>query len=255
MWTIDAANSLFSGVTRAVRTPSRVETDYTTASLANPAVPSFVRLLPNPSFDSEKLTAYEVGYRVRTLPSLYVTASAFFNDLENTLSTELLPQFTESTPPPERLVIPVTFANGLRGQTHGLELTTDFRPISWWRTTANYSWLRVEMTRKPGSTDVSQERRYEGLSPRHQIQLVSALDLPQGLSLDWFFRYVSELPAGNVKSYATSNIRASWRPHQRLEIAVVGRNLHHGQHLEWPAGAAGNVQIRRSADVNVIWRH
>jgi iron complex outermembrane receptor protein len=90
MWTINASNSLFAAITRAVRTPSRVETDYTTTSLANPAIPAFVRLQPNREFAPEELTAYELGYRVRTVPSLYVTVSGFVNSLENTLSTELL---------------------------------------------------------------------------------------------------------------------------------------------------------------------
>jgi iron complex outermembrane receptor protein len=148
----------------------------------------------------------------------------------------------------------VTFANGLQGESHGLEITADARPASWWRTTANYSWVRVEMKRKPGSADVSQERRYEGLSPRHQVQLSSSVDLPGRLSFDWFFRYVSDLPAGPVPSYATSNIRASWQASPHVEIAVIGRNLHKAQHLEWPSGAGGNVQIRRSAHVSVIWR-
>ena len=41
-------------LTRAVRTPSRVETDYTTTSLvARAGTPTFVRLLPNPAFEPE----------------------------------------------------------------------------------------------------------------------------------------------------------------------------------------------------------
>jgi iron complex outermembrane receptor protein len=254
MWSITPSHSLFSAVTRAVRTPSRVETDYTTTSLSNPSVPAFVRLQPNPEFEPEELTAYELGYRVRTVPSLYVTVSGFFNHLENTLSTELLPAFVETTPPPARLILPVTFRNGLHGNSHGVEITGDVRPLAWWRATVNYSFLRVQMTRNPGSADVSQERRYEGLSPQHQIQFVSSLDLPGRVSLDWFLRYVSELPAGPVPGYATSNVRASWHPHPRLEVAVIGQNLHEARHLEWPTGAGGNVLIERSARVAVTWR-
>jgi iron complex outermembrane receptor protein len=254
MWTLSASNSVFSAVTRAVRTPSRVETDYTTTSLVSPAVPSFVRLQPNPGFTSEEMIAYEAGYRFHALPALYLTASGFVNQLDNTLSTELLTAFAETTPPPPRLILPVTFANGLHGNSHGVEITGDVRPVSWWRGTANYSWLRVQMTRDPGSADVSQERRYEGLSPQHQVQVVSSLDLPHRVSVDWLFRYISELTAGPVPSYATSNVRVSWQPHSQLEIAIVGQDLHDARHLEWPAGAAGNVQIQRSAHVTLTWR-
>jgi iron complex outermembrane receptor protein len=255
MWTISPATALFAAVTRAVRTPSRVETDYTTTSLVSPATPTFVRLQPNAGFAAEELTAYELGYRARPIQSVYVTTAAFFNQLENTLSTELLTPFVETAPGSTRLILPVTFRNGLHGNTHGVEITGDVRPAVWWRWTANYSWLRVQMTRNPGSADVSQERRYEGLSPRHQLQVQSSLDLPRGLAFDWMLRYASELRAGPVPAYATSNVRLAWQPTRQLEIAVAGRDLHEPRHVEWPGGGAEQVQLRRRGFVTVTWRH
>jgi iron complex outermembrane receptor protein len=254
VWSPNSANTLIWSVTRAMRTPSRVETDYSTTSLVSPAVPSFVRLQPNPDFSAEQLVAYEMGYRVRPFERLYVTASGFFNALDDILSTELLPAFAETTPPPERLILPVTFANGLHGNTHGIELAADVRPTAWWRWTANYSFLRVQMTRDPGSADVSQERRYEGLGPRHQLQLQSSLDVPGGVSVDWLLRYASALPAGPVPAYATSNVRVSWQATPQLEIAVSGRDLHDPQHLEWPGSAGANVQVQRSVQLAFTWR-
>jgi iron complex outermembrane recepter protein len=149
MWTPNARNAAFAAVTRAVRTPSRVETDYTTTSLANPSVPAFVQLQPNQQFEAEELTAYELGYRRRTIRALYVTASVFFNHLEHTLSTELLTPFVETSPAPPRLILPVTFRNGLHGNSHGFEVTGDVRPLAWWRWTTNYSFLRIQTTRNP----------------------------------------------------------------------------------------------------------
>jgi len=100
---------------------------------------------------------------------------------------------------------------------------------------------------------VSQERRYEGLSPRHQVDLQSSLDLPRGVSVDWFLRYSSELRAGPVPAYATSNVRVGWHPLPQLEVALVGQNLHQPRHLEWAAGDA-SVLVRRTAHVAVVWR-
>ncbi len=110
------------------------------------------------------------------------------------------------------------------------------------------------MTRVPGGADVSQERRYEGISPQHQVQLTSSLDLPGSVSFDWFLRYVSELRVGSVPAYATSNVRVAWQPSPGIEIALIGRNLHQPRQLEWPSGASGNVEIERSARINVVWR-
>jgi len=253
VWTPDATHTVVWSVTRAVRTPSRVETDYTTNSLAVPALPAFVRLMPNPDFRPEKLVAYEVGYRVRPDPRLYVTASGFFNHLDDTLSTELLTPFVEATPPPPRVILPVTFANGLHGSSYGLELTTDVRPTDWWRWTANYSLLRVEMTRNEGGADVSQEGRYENLVPRHQVHVQSSIDVARDWQLDWVFRFVSELRQGPVPSYATSDIRVGWRMSDEMELSVVGRNLHEARHVEWP-GDGDAVAIERSALVGLTWR-
>lgn len=246
MWTINGTNAVFSSVTRAVRTPSRVETDYTTTSLSNPTVPTFVRLLANDEFVPEELTAYETGYRVRPLPSLYITASAFFNHHRETLSTEVLTPFVETTPAPSRVILPVMFRNGLHGNSHGIELTGDYRLASWWRWTGNYSLVRIQMTRDPGSTDV-QELRYERQTPQHQVFLQSSVNFPKGVSMDWMFRHASELP---VPAYGTSDLRVAWTPKPRLEIAVIGKNLHDSSHLEW----AGGVPIPRHAYVTVTWR-
>jgi iron complex outermembrane receptor protein len=255
VWTPDATNTFVWSVTRAVRTPSRVETDYSTRTVADPTVPAFVQLRPNPGFEPEKVVAYEAGYRVRPIPRLFVTASAFVNDLHDTLSTELQTPFVELSPPPARLVLPVMFANRLHGNSHGLEVTADFRPTSWWRWTGAYSFLRVQMTRDPGSSDVSQERRYEGLSPHQQVDMQSSFDLPRAISLDWIFRYVSKLPAGPVPAYATSDVRVAWQVRPELELAVIGRDLHHARHLEWPGeGPSGGVFVRRTVQVSATWR-
>jgi iron complex outermembrane receptor protein len=253
-WTLDPANTLVMSVARAVRTPSRVEIDYTTTSLVNPATPAFVRLLPNPGFQAEELVAYEAGYRARPAGWAYVTASAFFNQLDDVLSTELATPFVESSPGPPRLVFPVSFRNGLHGNSHGVELTADLRPAAWWRSAVNYSLLRVRMTRDAGSQDVSQERRYEGLSPRHLVHVRSGVDLPRGVSVDWLLRYASALPAGPVPDYTTSDVRVAWRPSARVELALVGQNLHRPHHVEWPAEGSSTVRIQRSGYVSLTWR-
>jgi iron complex outermembrane receptor protein len=237
-----------------VRTPSRVETDYTTTSLVNPALPSFVRLLPNPDFTPEALVAYEVGYRVHPIPRLYTTVSGFFNSLDDVLSTELGAAFVESAPPPPRLILPVMFKNGLHGHSHGVEVAADWRATEWLRATGSYSYLNVQLSRDPGGNDVSQERRGEGLSPRHQGQFQTSLDLPGRTEVDWMWRYVGSLPAGPVPSYATSDVRVGWNIAPGLEFAFVGTNLHQAHHLEWPSGGDANTEIERSAYIRVTWR-
>jgi iron complex outermembrane receptor protein len=252
-WAIDAGNTLFGSLTRAVRTPSRVETDYTTTSLTSMAGPTFVRLLPNPDFVPEELIAYEVGHRIR-VSNVYLTTSAFFNQLTNVLSTELGTTVVETAPGTPRLILPVRFLNGLHGNSHGVELTSEVRPTSWWRSAANYSLVRIQLTRDAASRDVSQERRNEGLSPRHQFQLSSSIDLPRRVTFDWQLRAVSELRAGPVPAYSTSDVRVAWQSSAGVELAVLGQNLHQPHHVEWRDGAAA-TELQRAAIVTVTLRH
>ena len=250
----DSVHAFWAAVTRAVRTPSRVETDYTTTSLVSAAgLPTFVRLLPNPEFDSEKLVAYELGYRVRPAERVFVTASAFYNDLRDTLSTDLQKAFVETSPPPVRLILPVDFANGLHGNSHGVEVTADVRPAPRLRLTANYSYLGIAMTKNPGSTDVSQEHHYEGSSPHHQVEAGTSIDISRW-SLDWFVRYVSALPSSSVPGYAESDLRIGWQPGSHLDLSLVGQDLLHDHHLEWPSGAGANIEVHRAVYARVTWR-
>jgi iron complex outermembrane recepter protein len=252
-WAIDADNTLFGSLTRAVRTPSRVETDYTTTSLTSVAGPTFVRLLPNPDFVPEELIAYEVGHRIR-VSNVYVTTSGFFNQLTNVLSTELGTTVVETSPGTPRLILPVRFLNGLHGNSHGVELTGEVRPASWWRSAANYSFVRIQLTRDAASSDVSQERRNEGLSPRHQFQLSSSIDLPRRITFDWHLRAISGLRAGPVPAYSTSDVRLAWQSSAGVELSVLGQNLHRPHHLEWRDGAVA-TELQRAAVVTVTLRH
>jgi iron complex outermembrane receptor protein len=182
-----------------------------------------------------------------------VTATAFFHHVTDILSTELGATFTETDPPPTRQITPVIFANGLHGNTRGLEVTADLRPRPWLRWTGAYSLLRIDLTRDPDSRDASQEIRGERLSPRHQVQSHLAADLGRRWEADWFWRYVGALP-GAVPSYAVSDVRLGLRLTPRVDVSLIGRNLPQAHHLEFPGGGIGNVEVEREVLLRLTWR-
>jgi iron complex outermembrane receptor protein len=253
-WAVTPRQTAWGAVTRAVRTPSRVEQDLELTSLVNPAAPLYVRLLPNPDFDSESLVAFEAGYRAQLGESWQMAVSSFYNRHDNVLSTEVFPTFVESDSRGSRAILPIEFGNGLRGTTRGVELTSDVLITPWWRVNGSYSFLGIDLTRKPGSTDGSQERRGEGMSPRHQLQWQASFNLRRNVELDWNFRASSALPAIAIPRYQTSDIRIGWSPSPDLEFDLVGQNLHQSTHLEFEGGAIGNVAIRRSGFARVTFR-
>jgi iron complex outermembrane receptor protein len=256
LWTPQPLHTVFASVTRAVRTPSRVETDYTTAALTSESpTPTFVRVVPNPDFQSEKLIAFELGYRAQPIEGLYVTVSSFYNLLDDTLSTELLTPFAEANPAPAHVILPVQFANGLHGHSQGVELTADVRPTTWWRLTGGYSYLTVAMSRDPGGQDVSQERTYEGRIPHHQAQFGTSFNGPRSWSTDVFVRYVSRLSSVSVPAYTSPGFRVAYQVAPGLELALVGHDLASRHHLEWPSGTDGNIEVERSIYAQLTLRH
>jgi iron complex outermembrane receptor protein len=253
---LSPTTTLWAAATRAVRRPSRVERHYATTSILSPAVPAFIRLSPNPDFAPETLWAYEAGVRTRPHERLYVTISGFYNDWRDLLSTELLAApFQETVPPaPTRTIYPVGFGNGIDGHSSGFEASLDARPTAWWRVAGHYAYLSVWMMPKPGSADLTQESRYEGGSPAHQVGLRNTVDLPRGVALDWHLRHVSELPDLEISSYTTADARLAWSFLEDAEIEVVGRNLHDAHHAEWPGDNGAAVEIQRSWLVGLTWR-
>jgi len=253
MWTPSPAHALSFSVTRAVRTPSRVEHDFETGSLASPEGPLFVRLQRNQEFEPEELLAFEAGVVTMPHPKLLITAAAFRNQHDRVLSLELAPRFVETDAQGTREIIPVTFGNGLQGHSQGVEVSADLRPTGWLRTNVSYSNLRVRLSRRPGSNDAGQEARAEGVSPRHQVQAGVSLQLPRQMSLDWFFRHVSDLPAVRVPAYSTSNLTIRVPVNRSWSVQLTGRNLHSASHLEFAESANVLVGIRRSVFVALRW--
>lgn len=252
-WTASSSTALSLSVARAVRTPSRLEHDFSTGNLTDPAPPAFVRLNPNPAFRSEDLTALEASVVTMPHPKVLTTVAVFRNRHDHVLSAEMGAAFVETDSNGSRVIVPFTLGNGLRGRSYGVEVTNDLRPTSWWRTSVNYSWLRMEMERRPGSTDSSQVARLEGGSPRHQLQVATTLHLPGGVRVDWFLRSLSGLPALNLKGYTTSNATVDWALNPQTAVYVQGRNLHQAGHPEFTDGANGTFQIQRAFVVGLRW--
>lgn len=253
LWTVSDAQAVSVSVNRSVRTPSRVEHALEAGGLISAAVPTFVRLVPNPAFVSEELIAFEAGIVSLPHPKLLLTAAAFRNRHNRVLSLEPGASFIETDGGGSRTINPITFGNGLEGHSHGVEVTADLRATERLRTTLTYSGLVTKLSRRPGSNDTSREFRDEQGSPRHQLQLSANFTLPGRTSVDWFFRHVSKLPALDVPAYSTSNVTVHVALTGQLSLRVIGRNVHERTHFEFSDGTNGRIGIRREIFADLRW--
>ena len=254
LWTPSSRQTVWGAVTRAVRTPSRVEEDLQLSGLAAPTPLTFFRIIGDRKFSSESLIGYEAGYRSLVGPKFHVDVAAFYNNYDHLLSVEPGAPFSESSPPPPHTVIPLFFRNGLQGRTAGFEIAPDWTPTRIWRLRGSYSYLHIDLEKKATSLDASSANSTQGSSPHHQVAIQSSLDLPKKLEFDQTFRYVSSLPAQLVGAYTTSDVRFSWHATRSLDVSVVGENLFQPHHAEFGGDPGPLVGIKRSAYIKLTWQ-
>jgi len=257
LWTPRPGQSAWAAVTRAVRTPSRIEdaiVSTTFASNVAAAVPVFVRISGNPDFEAERMVGYEAGYRTRVGPRAYFDVAAF-HDVHDGLGSFSLGQITvEQSPAPLHALANVLYVNGVSGTSDGFELSPDWQLRRWWQLRGSYSYVRFNLANTPGSVDVNAVARYSGSSPHHQLRLQSQVNLPRGGEVDVAYRYVSALPAQKIASYHTADTRIGWTLSPSLALSIAGQNLFSPSHLEFNHNAGPAVGIARSVFVELRWR-
>jgi iron complex outermembrane receptor protein len=229
-WQLSDRQTPWAAISRAVRTPSRLDRNLV--------------VVPGPNVASEELLAYELGYRIQAAERLSLSLATFYHDYNDLRSVE------PAGPPAPLLRV---LGNGQEGESYGAELRIDYRARDWWRLQAGYSELRVEIRPKPGSGDRSFGAA-EAADSKHHLSFRSSLDLPGELELDGTFRYVSRItnPRLSVPGYSELDLRLAWLARPRLEFAIVGQNLLHDQHVEF--GAPGSQQeIERSVYAKAAW--
>jgi len=236
-WTLSPAATLWAAVSRAVRTPSRIDRE-----LFVPGQPPYF-LAGGPGFDSEEELAYEVGYRHQQ-GSLTLSAATFYSRYHGLRSLE------KANPP---AATPVVIGNGQDGESYGAELTAGYWITTRWRVRAGYTELRVHIWPNPGSTDTSRGLT-ESQAPDRQFFVHSSVDLPAHLGLDVGLRAIGEIARRQVPAYREMNARLTWQPTPKLELSIVGQNLLNPRHLEFGAPGPTRREIVRGVYGMVEWR-
>ena len=239
LWTSGGRHTAWGALARAVRTPSRAEEDIRIVLAAlppgviSPDIPrAFLILFGNRGIEAEELLALELGYRTHPTDRLLVDVAAFRNLYEKLRTMEPGASFVETSPRSEHVVLPYVMDNKMDGETYGAELAVDWRARDGWRLNAAYTYLKMELDLDGDSGDTMSEA-LEGGSPRHQLRLRSSMDLPGDLGVDLSVRYVDGLPALNVPSYMTFDVRLSWQILDSIEISLAGQNLIEDHYTEF----------------------
>jgi iron complex outermembrane recepter protein len=251
-WNRSERESIWGAISRAVRTPSRIDREI---SQPSPGF-AFVLLQGGANFDSETVIAYELGYRAQLGARLSGAISAFYNDYDDLRSTSLSPP----DPALGGLPFPLFFENNVEGETHGFELSATFQALDRWRLYGGYRLLQEDIRVKLGRFDFNNALN-ETSDPEQQFTLRSSFDLGASVQLDAGLRWVDARTANDsgvartVPDYAELDVRLAWAPTRAWELSLVGQNLLHDHHPEFGIPSPGRVEIERSVYGKVVWRY
>jgi len=233
-WTPNASTLVWAAASRSIRAPTPFDRDV--LEFVGPT--KF--LTGGANFENEKLTAYELGARIQPTPRTSFSISAYYNVYDDLRSVEVTPV----------TFLPISWGNGVKGKSHGLEAWGNYQAASWWRLSASVNLLSEDFKFKRGASGILGVSQV-GDDPRQQAQLKSSMDLGPSVTWDADLRYVSQLPDPRVPAYGELNTRVAWRVTDRIELAVSGFNLLHDRHQEFPAPNA--TAVPRSVFVGLRW--
>ncbi|HVU33766.1 MAG TPA: TonB-dependent receptor [Opitutaceae bacterium] len=230
-WTPAAGHALWAAVSRAVRTPDRVERNGEQLVTAFPIAPptqvpnsAVVAIEGNPELKAERIYAYEAGYRFYPAATVSFDVAAFYNEYRGLIGFVPQPPRLEATPAPLHLLIAERAGNVESCSIYGAEASLQWQPNRRWRVNASYSWLHAPFLPYELEFDnpAHQAKARIVWRPRPNLELVSAV------------YYVDRLPDMGVPSYLRLDLGFTRKCSAGCEIGVWGENLTDPRHLEFP---------------------
>ncbi len=261
LWTPRENQTVWLSMARAVRFPTRTESSLHAINGRNvvPQGPNAGNVITRHAFgnddlEGEKLIAYELGYRIQPTKVLLVDIALFYNDYTDLINTEPASPRDFGLPPASNQAL--TLTNNQEADVYGFEINAEWTITDFWRVTANYSNIQIDVDFGSNPAAAANATRLEDSSPTHLANLWSMFDLPWNLEFDLGLNYVDEifgstgpnaLGPPTIPDYLRLDLRLGWAPTQNVEVSFVVQNALDSRHLESsPSNAAVSTEIERS---------
>ncbi len=225
-WQRGNGDLVWGALSRAVRTPNRLDRELEAPGL----------ILPSPDFSSETLNAVELGWRTQPTVSSSFSLAAFYNVYDDLRTIK----------PTPLTVVPAILENGARGTTYGLEGWGKVDVTPRWRVSGGFNLLHKHFETKPGAVDFN-GLKVQGEDPAYQAQLRSEWTVTDKVDFDVAMRTVGKLDNAPVPGYSEASVHVGWRVRDTIELAVNAVNLLHPRHLEsWSSTSLPPYYVGRS---------
>lgn len=222
----DNRNSLWLSLSRAIRTPSRLERGAGFYENALPlSVPPYTIKTDLRDFGSEKVDALELGWRRKINHNLSLDLTAFYKKYR-----DLAGSFVQQNIfMPGYLLVSAGIDNLVKAEIRGAEIYFGWQANKDLKISGNYSYLNID-TASPNNVilaDVNQN------FPRHSATLRTMYNISPELQWDNFAQYRSDIEFGNFKGAYTLDSRLSWKIASGKTLALVCQNLFDSNHRDF----------------------
>ena len=233
---LNDSNFLWAAISRAVRTPSRLDRD-----LEEPHI-----LALAPDFQSEKLIAYELGYRAQPTPKISLSISLYYNQYSDLRTENFLPPGSPTL---------AQLGNDEAGHTYGVEAWGDWRLLPWWKLSAGINLVHKDLhivSTPPGVTAVDAAG---GNDPGYQYSFRSSMNLPHDVEFDFGFQVIDQLPDPVVAGYVQANARIAWHVTPAIELSLSGYNLIGSYQVQAITAGTPAFAPQRSIYLGLRWKY
>ncbi len=190
LWKQSPQTTLWGSITRAIRTPSRVELH---GNIFDPGVPGGIIPIGSPDQDSDSVIATEIGYRSQLSTRTLFDIALFNNNYDEAV---LLNR---------------------KINTYGLETFIKQIYSKDWRLEASYTYHRG--TTDENGTEVSNKR-----IPKNSFHIRSFWNFVKYWEFDVLFYFFEHLDRPNeapgLKDSTRLDLRLGWNPSQSLQISL-----------------------------------
>lgn len=268
-WTPGSSQTIWTAVSRAVRTPSQLDNDsrvfYGGTTTTPQGLPAIIRGFGSRETEAENVTAYELGYRNQLTETFSADIAAYYNDYTDHLSLEQGDSSINMSPIPH-IAVPVIADNNLAFRSHGVEVVLNWKPVQRWRLVGTYTYTNIDFNNS-SSSNIDFLEIIARETAKNQFSIRSLFNVTEKIEFDSTLRFMDNLTVGNygnpllgepitVPSYTELDLRLGWAPVKNVDLSLIGQNLLQPRHLEWAQTDFGQplVDIERAIYARLTYK-
>jgi iron complex outermembrane receptor protein len=235
LYTPDPRNTLWAGVSRAVRSPSRAENDARVFAGVVPLqpLPLAAAYEGNRDLRSEQLLALESGYRTEPVSNLSFDLTGYLNFHHGVVETLPVGSPMLNLSPVPHLDVPVRPVNSAQGISYGAELGSRWKVSDQFTLSASYSYLCMSLSSQADDIVGFAPAPVDRTAPSHQAQVHAYYDITRDIQVNAATYFVGTVERPHIGSYFRTDLNVVWKVHPKVELQAGVRNLFDPQHPEF----------------------